>query len=112
MRYILISVMLMFSSGQVFATSGSGCYRVVNVAYDDVLNIRSRPSARSSIVYTLDPAGGPIISGGRSAYDAQRQCIPTYRRLSSRWCPVTIYDGNNSVRGWAKRRFLQPNDCP
>lgn len=79
------------------ATSGPGCFQPKNVAADDVLNVRSRPSASSSIVTTIPPEGGPIIAR---------------RGACGVWCAVSIYDGDNVYKGWIKRRFLRNSDCP
>lgn len=94
------------------ATTGSGCYQVINVPYWDTLNVRQRPSARSGIVYRILPQTPPIISGGRSYADAMARCTPPHRPLSSRWCPVSIHDGSGSYHGWVKRRYLRASDCP
>lgn len=94
------------------ATTGSGCYQVVNVRYDDVLNVRARPSANSAIVYRIPADGGPIISGGSSNANALARCVPSHGPVASRWCPVSIYSGSGSYSGWVKRRYLSPSDCP
>ncbi|MEP2420346.1 MAG: SH3 domain-containing protein [Nitratireductor sp.] len=87
------------------ATSGPGCYQVVNVESWDVLNLRSRASAKSAIVDMLRPGNHGIIAG-------EGACTPTSRPLPGRWCRVTHYDGDRTVTGWAKRRYLAPSDCP
>ncbi len=108
----LAGLALLMGAGTATATTGSGCYQVVNVAYGDVLNVRARPSASAAIVTRLPAQGGPIISGGSSMANAEARCIPAHRPLPSRWCPVSIYDGDASYSGWVKRRFLTPSDCP
>lgn len=87
------------------ATSGPGCYQVVNVQSWDVLNVRSRASATASIVEMLRPGNHGIIAG-------DGPCTPSHRPLPSRWCRITHYDGDRVVSGWAKRRYLAPSDCP
>ncbi len=69
-----------------------GNYRVVGVASDDVLNMRRRPSVRSSIVYKL-PHNASGISKGRC------------RRISRRatWCEIQY----NGARGWVNARYIQ-----
>jgi N-acetylmuramoyl-L-alanine amidase len=62
-------------------------YRVVNVAPNDVLNIRSGPDANLSIVSTIPPnARGVRIVGA----------------CTGQWCQID-YRG---ARGWVNRRFL------
>lgn len=99
---ILLAIVLA-SSPDAQATSGPGCYRVVNVAGWDVLNMRARPSAGAAVVDMLRPGSHGIIA-------AEGPC----RRIgtSSRWCPVTHYDGDRVVSGWANARFLRDSDCP
>lgn len=102
------------------ATSGWGCYRV-NVGPSDPLNIRSEPNAGSAVVAQVDSAHGSIISlnggqgPGASLFDVHRaefaRCLPQGLPLGARYCPVTLY-GETTVSGWAKRRFLDHNECP
>ena len=87
------------------ATSGPGCLIVTNVAYDDVLNLRSRPSSNSRIVDELVPGEHGIIH-----LDAP--CTPRYRPWSQRWCPVSHYNGDEVTHGWVKARFVRDSDCP
>ena len=87
------------------ATSGPGCLVVVNVASDDALMVRARPSARARIVDRLKPQAHGIIH-----LDAQ--CTPRSMPWSSRWCPVTHYNGDRTTRGWVKARFVRDSDCP
>lgn len=62
-------------------------YRVIGVAANDVLNIRSGPNSDMAIVGTIPPdAGGIRMEGG----------------CTGQWCPIS-YRG---VRGWVNRRFL------
>lgn len=88
-----------------FATSGPGCLVVVNVAKNDALNVRARASAQSRIVDVLPPGRHGIIH-----LDAP--CQPRSAAWSSRWCPVTHYDGAGVTRGWVKARFVRDSDCP
>ena len=110
---ISLGLAVVFGTDGAQATTGSGCYQVVNVAANDVLNVRAKPSAASAIVYKISPQRVPIISGGKSTADAEAKCTPRHRPLASRWCPIAIFDGSGSdIRGWAKRRFLSPSECP
>jgi hypothetical protein len=87
------------------ATSGPGCLIVTNVAYDDVLNLRSRPSASSRIVDELVPGEHGIIH-----LDAP--CEPEYRPWAQRWCPVSHFNGEEVTHGWVKARYVRDSDCP
>jgi len=87
------------------ATSGPGCLVVVNVASNDALNMRRRPSASSAIVDVLLPGRHGIIH-----LDAQ--CTPLSRPWASRWCPVTHYNGDSVKQGWVKARYVRDSDCP
>ena len=87
------------------ATSGPGCLRVVNVAWNDSLNMRERPSASSRIVDVLPPGRHGIIH-------LDGKCRPLDVSWANRWCPVTHYDGDEVNRGWVKARFVRDVDCP
>ena len=69
------------------AEEESVAYRVTRVAADDVLNIRSGPSADYSVVGTIPPGGRGIQIVGACA---------------GRWCQIN-YRG---ARGWVNRQFL------
>jgi N-acetylmuramoyl-L-alanine amidase len=64
-------------------------YRVINVAPDDVLNIRSGPGAHHPKIDSIPPNGRGlrIVSG-----------------CEGQWCAVDY----NGVRGWVNRQFLGP----
>jgi Bacterial SH3 domain len=87
------------------ATSGPGCLVVTNVAYDDVLNLRSRPSASSRIVDQLVPGEHGIIH-------LDGPCEPSYQPWAQRWCPVSHYNGDAVTHGWVKARFVRDSACP
>lgn len=94
-----------FFPAPAFATSGPGCLVVVNVADDDALNMRARPSASARIVDVLVPGRHGIIHLDNS-------CIPRTRTWASRWCPVTHYNGDDVTHGWVKARYVRDSDCP
>lgn len=96
----------------VHATTGDGCWAVTGVPSGDVLNVRAERSARSRIVHRLSPDAPAIVSGGWDVLDAEARCLPRSRPLDARWCPVSIYTGDGSHRGFAKRRYLRPVECP
>lgn len=83
----LAGLLGLMSAGQpVAAQDGAKTYRVVNVASDDVLNIRSGPSAGHPIVGRIPPYGrGVHILAG-----------------CDDWCPVRY----NGVSGWVNGRYL------
>lgn len=87
------------------ATSGPGCLVVVNVAKNDALNVRAKPSASSRIVDVLVPGHHGIIH-----LDAP--CRPRNIAWASRWCPVTHYNGDSVRKGWVKARYVRDSDCP
>ena len=87
------------------ATSGPGCYRVVNVEDWDVLNVRAGPSANAPVVGTIPPRQHGIIS-------QTGPCVPPHRPPPSRWCQITHFTGSGSAKGFVKRRYLAANDCP
>lgn len=66
----------------------ASAYKVVGVAADDVLNIRSAPDASSAIVTVIPSNGRGVRAIGN--------CAGT-------WCQIE-YRG---VQGWANSRFLQ-----
>jgi hypothetical protein len=100
-----IAVLSLAGAGSAQATSGPGCLRIVNVAANDVLNVRSRPSAAAPVVEALDPEQHGILH-------LDRDCRPKTAAWSSRWCPITHYNGNAVTHGWVKARFVRDSDCP
>lgn len=99
-----LAVLLMFAA-PAHATTGPGCLVVVNVAVGDVLNVRVKPSAQSSIVDVLPPGRHGIIH-------LDGDCRPKSLPWPSRWCPVTVYDGGDVVKGWVKARVVRNSECP
>lgn len=62
-------------------------YRVINVPFDDVLNIRSEPSAYAPILATIPPRARGIARAGDCAGE---------------WCPVR----HAQSTGWVHRYFI------
>ena len=87
------------------ATSGPGCLVVVNVAKNDALNMRARPSASSRIVDILVPGNHGIIH-----LDAA--CKPLSVSWGNRWCLVSHYNGDRVTKGYVKARYVRDSDCP
>ncbi|MFK4823191.1 SH3 domain-containing protein [Paenochrobactrum sp. BZR 588] len=88
-----------------FATTGPGCLRVVNVQQDDVLNIRSQPTAASPVV-------GKIPAENHGVIVLKGKCEPLNRPWANRWCPITYYGEDQSAKGWVYARYIRDNDCP
>lgn len=103
--FLLAAALTCAMASPAIATSGPGCLVVVNVASNDALNLRSRPSSSSPIVGVLPPGRHGIIR-------LEGQCMPLNVSWGSRWCPVTHYDGGNVKSGWIKARFVRDSDCP
>jgi hypothetical protein len=102
---LVASAYLFLFSTFAQATSGPGCLVVMNVGADDVLNVRARPSAQSRIVDALVPARHGIIH-------LDGECSPQSDPWSSRWCPVTHYNGDRVTKGWVKARYVRDSECP
>src|SRR4029077_17743459 len=62
-------------------------YRVVNVASNDVLNIRSGPNADLAIVGTIPPDGHGVRIVGA---------------CTGQWCPIDFH----GTRGWVNKQYL------
>jgi hypothetical protein len=106
MRAFLLSlIFIAASAGPVLATTGPGCLRVVNVAANDALNMRQRPSSQSRIVDVLVPDRHGVIH-------LDGACRPKSVPWGQRWCPVRHFSGNGTTRGWVKARFVRDNECP
>jgi hypothetical protein len=104
-KLFLAALCLAGLSAPAFATSGPGCLYVVNVARNDALNMRARPSSESRIVDVLVPGRHGIIH-------LDGKCRPLDLPWASRWCPVTHYDGGDVTKGWVKARYVRDSDCP
>lgn len=96
---------LMVSASPALATSGPGCLIVVNVANNDALNMRARPTASSPIVDILPPGRHGIIH-------LDRACTPAAAPWPQRWCKVSHYSGDRVTKGWVKARYVRDSDCP
>ncbi len=69
----------------------NGYYEVVNVASDDFLFVRSKPSNKSNLVGKFPPY----------EYDIEMQrCEP-----NSNWCLVMQYE-NDELAGWVNKKYL------
>ena len=97
-KVTIAAVLASLLAAPAAATTGPGCYRVVNVPASDVLNVRKWPSPRSAIVMALSSETYAIVSG-------RAVC-------RSGWCPVSVSDEHGTSRGWINRRYLAPSECP
>ncbi|MCB1377170.1 MAG: SH3 domain-containing protein [Alphaproteobacteria bacterium] len=104
-RLLIAAVLLVAGIIPALATSGPGCLYVVNVADDDALNVRVRPSASARIVDQLVPGQHGIIH-------LDGECRPRSSSWGSRWCPVTHYNGDRVTKGWVKARYVRDTECP
>lgn len=98
-------VVSIVTAAPAFATSGPGFLVVVNVASNDALNMRARPTSASRIVDILKPRRHGIIHLGRA-------CTPRSAPWPQRWCLVSHYDGDRVTKGWVKARYVRDSDCP
>lgn len=103
-RKTVITTMLI--AQPVYATTGWGCFQVINVPSGDVLNLRAGPSANSRIVDRLAPGQhGIIVENGA--------CRPANKPPSKQWCPVRHIGGSPvAKKGWGRLRYLAPSECP
>ena len=104
-RLLILAAGLVALALPAQATSGPGCLVVVNVAKNDALNMRSRPSANARSVDALVPGQHGILH-------LDGPCRPRSVEWGSRWCPVTHYNGDSVTKGWVKARFVRDSDCP
>jgi hypothetical protein len=87
------------------ATSGWGCFQVINVRSDDSLNMRAKPSASSAVVDELGPRRHGIIAEDGA-------CKPVGSPPSRQWCPIKHFNGDRTTRGWVRMIYLAPSECP
>jgi uncharacterized protein YraI len=67
--------------------AGEPTYRVISVANDDVLNVRSGPNADLSIVGAIPPNGHGVRIVGA---------------CTGQWCPIDFH----GTRGWVNKQYL------
>jgi hypothetical protein len=105
LRLIAAAALLAMSYSPASATTGPGCLIVVNVASWDTLNIRASASANARIVARVDPRNQGVLS-------LRGTCKPKSAPWGQRWCPVAYSDGDGTVRGFVKARFVRDSECP
>lgn len=104
---LLVVAFLLAATGAApaAATSGWGCFRVINVRVGDVLNLRAKPSGSSPVVDKLTPGKHGILAEAGP-------CRPASTKPSKQWCPLKHFNGNRTTEGWAKLIYLAPSECP
>jgi len=112
---LLVIVCLLAQPGQALAEAdGPDYYRVVNVAENDVLNIRAQPTAKAPKIGEI-PAGADCVRnlgcrGGLTLHEfstlSEAQKAERLRQ-NPRWCQVE-YRG---ISGWVAGRYLAEGSC-
>ncbi|MDJ0513396.1 MAG: hypothetical protein QNJ62_08130 [Methyloceanibacter sp.] len=104
-RSLIACIVIFGAASPSFATTGPGCLYIVNVADDDVLNMRADASSKAPIVDIIPNKGQGILR-------LEGKCVPLDRPWGSRWCPMTRFSGDAITKGWVKARFVRDTDCP
>ena len=92
---------------------GPDYYRLVDVAADDVLNIRAEPTASAKAIGAIPPKADGVrnlgCKGGLS-FTEWEKASPAERAAGrrARWCRIS-YRG---VEGWVAGRFLAEGSAP
>ncbi|MDV7143285.1 SH3 domain-containing protein [Tropicimonas sp. TH_r6] len=108
-KAVLVAAVIAMLHPGVAAVDASGpdYFRVVGVAWNDVLNIRNGPTARASKIGAIPPDGNGVrnlgCSGGMT-YAQWEAATPTQRDAARKrvWCRI-YYRG---VEGWVAGWFL------
>jgi hypothetical protein len=87
------------------ATTGWGCFQIINIGAGDDLNMRAQPSPGSAIVGRLKPQRHGIIAEAGA-------CSPSGSPPSKQWCPIKHFDGDRTTQGWVRMIYLAPSHCP
>jgi len=93
--------------------SGPDFFRVVGVASNDVLNIRTQPTAQSAIIGIIPPNGNGIQNlgcQGGLTYSQWQSASPAVREAARKrvWCQIYYRGVNGWVAGW----FLAEGSAP
>lgn len=92
-RAAMITEMHRSTAAEARTQGAAQAYSVIGVADDDALNVRSRPSEKSSIVGQLRNGTSGIQVDGR-----------TVRNRSDDWAPITAA----GVKGWVRAKYISP----
>jgi len=110
---LAIALSLLFPVSVRAEASGPDFFRVIGVASNDVLNIRTQPTARSPIIGMIPPNGNGIqnmgCQGGLS-YGQWQSATPAQREAARKrvWCQIYYRGVNGWVAGW----FLAEGNAP
>lgn len=88
-----ILLVLLLSVGFVSVSYAEDLYKVVNVAADDYLNVRSEPGVQSSIVTMIPYDATTVVLAGQ-----------TMQQGNSTWVKV-VWQGK---QGWVNQSYLSP----
>jgi hypothetical protein len=103
--FVLGLTVLALPVSTALATSDDddNCLVVDNVAPQDVLNVRARPSFRSHVIAELEPGAVVRLDG---------LCGPYHAGWGARWCPIVYYDDDEKANeGWVRRRYVRDSAC-
>ncbi|SMH39939.1 SH3 domain-containing protein [Maritimibacter sp. HL-12] len=109
-RHVLIGLLLIAPSAALSQMDGHGpdAWRVVDVAPNDVLNMRSGPGTDHLVIATLPPdaTGLQLVTCVPYFSFTQFQSLSETQRanLPPRWCLVE--DPQDATSGWVSARFL------
>jgi len=108
LRILTLLAAVALGAGAALATAdGPDYFRVVGVASNDVLNIRSEPNASAPKIGSIPPGADGVrnlgCEGGMS-FAEWEVATPAEREAAAhnRWCRI-VYGG---VEGWVAGRFL------
>jgi hypothetical protein len=104
-KTIMIALALAVLPVAAHATTGPGSLRIVNVAANDVLNVRAEPSARSRIVISIPANNYGVLA-------LKGECTPKNIAWGQRWCPISYSYEDGTLRGYVKARFVRDQECP
>lgn len=108
-----VTALGLLSVQAVAEASGPDYFRVVGVAWNDVLNIRAEPTARSAKIGAIPPDGNGVRNHGcvgGLTYAEWEAATPAQREQARKkvWCRIS-YRG---VEGWVAGWFLAEGSGP
>ena len=110
---LAIALSLSFPVSVGADASGPDFFRVIGVASNDVLNIRTLPTARSAKIGAIPPNGNGIQNlgcKGGLTYAQWQSASPAEREAARKrvWCQIYYRGVNGWVAGW----FLAEGSAP
>ena len=94
--YLAIAASILANTPAVATTPGV-CFGMANVPPSDVLNMRTKPSARAPVVARFANSSEVILA-------KTGPC--------GRWCRVSASTQFGTKKGWINARYLRPRECP